>query len=189
MRRVLFILTLLCGVFALNAANPVKLKSGDKAVFQKEATAKVVIDDHKTVIDRRDQTADVYYGSQSAEEYEKFVNDLDRAHESFITYFNEKRKSGTKMTMAGPDTEAEYTLEVKVTLMNVGNAGGMVWGMNRKAGGAQIEGTMKLVDNATNETVCEFEFEKVKGLMAPVFRGRAISVYRYLADGLLKEVE
>ena len=68
-------------------------------------------------------------------------------------------------------------------------AGGMIWGMSRKAGGAQIEGTMQLVDNATGETKCEFEFAKVKGLLAPVFRARAISVYRYLADGLLKSVE
>ena len=72
-------------------------------------------------------------------------------------------------------------------MMNVGNAGGMIWGMSRKAGGAQIEGTMQLVDNATGET--KFEFAKVKGLLAPVFRARAISVYRYLADGLLKSVE
>ena len=48
---------------------------------------------------------------------------------------------------------------------------------------------MQLVDNATGETKCEFEFAKVKGLMAPVFRARVISVYRYLADGLLKAVE
>ena len=184
-----FILTLLCGVFALNAANPVKLKSGDKAVFQKEATAKVVIDDHKTVIDRRDQTADVYYGSQSAEEYEKFVNDLDRAHESFITYFNEKRKLKTKLTMTSANDNASYTLKIKVSSMNVGNAGSVVWGMSPKAGGALINGTMLLINNQNGETVCDFEFSGVKGLMAPVFRARAISVYRYLADGLLKTIE
>ena len=75
--------------------------------------------------------------------------------------------------------------------MNVGNAGGMVWGMSRKAGGALINGTMQLVDNQTGEVACEFEFAKVKvkGLLAPIFKARVISVYRYLADGLLEAVE
>ena len=157
----------------MQAGNPVKLVKGEKDVFFTEATVRVLIDDHKTLIDRRDQTADVYYGAKGEDEYAKFVDDLNRA-----------------LTVTSDSTaQAAYTLNVKVTLMNVGNAGGMIWGMSRKAGGAQIKGTMQLVDNATGETKCEFEFAKVKGLMAPVFRARAISVYRYLADGLLKSVE
>lgn len=172
------------------AGSPVKLVKGDKEVFFTEAAVQVVIDDHKTLIDRRNQTADVYYGEKGADEYAKFVDDLNRAHKSFITYFNEKKRE-VRLTMAdslGTDTAA-YTLRIKVSLMNVGNAGGMIWGMSRKAGGAQIEGTMQLLDNADGAVLCEFEFSKVKGLMAPVFRARAISVYRYLADGLLKAVE
>ena len=122
-------------------------------------------------------------------EYEKFVNDLDRAHKSFVTYFNEKKPGKVKFEMADSATTADYTLQITVTTMNVGNAGGFAWGLSRKAGGAQIEGTMQLVDNATGEVVCKFEFEKVKGLLAPVFKARAISVYRYLADELLKTVK
>jgi hypothetical protein len=45
---------------------------------------------------------------------------------------------------------------------------------------------MKLVKNDTQETVCEYEFAGVKGMLSPKFQLRAISVYRYLADGLLK---
>lgn len=182
-------MALLMGVVALQAGNPVKLVKGDKGVFLTEATVRVVIDDHKTLIDRRDQTADVYYGAKGADEYAKFVDDVDRAHESFVTYFNEKKRKALLTMTSDSAAQADYTLNVKVTLMNVGNAGGMIWGMSRKAGGAQIEGTMQLVDNATGDTKCVFEFAKVKGLMAPVFRARAISVYRYLADGLLKSVE
>lgn len=189
MKKLFLAMVLLIGVVALQAANPVKLVKGDKNIFLTEATVRVVIDDHKTLIDRRDQTADVYYGAKGEDEYAKFVDDLDRAHESFVTYFNEKKRMSL-LTMTSDSTiQAAYTLNVRVTLMNVGNAGGMIWGMNRKAGGAQIEGTMQLVDNATGEVSCEFEFSEVKGLMAPVFRARAISVYRYLADGLLKVVE
>lgn len=189
MKKVFLVMALLMGVVALQAGNPVKLVKGDKGVFLTEATVRVVIDDHKTLIDRRDQTADVYYGAKGADEYAKFVDDVDRAHESFVTYFNEKKRKALLTMTSDSAAQADYTLNVKVTLMNVGNAGGMIWGMSRKAGGAQIEGTMQLVDNATGETKCEFEFAEVKGLMAPVFRARVISVYRYLADGLLKAVE
>ena len=188
-KKIFVFLACLMGCVALSyAGNPVKLVKGDKEVFFTEATVNVVIDDHKTLIDRKDQTADVYYGAQSADEYAKFTDDLDRAHKSFITYFNEKKRKAL-VTMADSSATAAYTLRIKVEVMNVGNAGGMIWGMSRKAGGAQIEGTMQLVDNAADKVVCEFKFSEVKGLMAPVFRARAISVYRYLADGLLKAVE
>lgn len=85
--------------------------------------------------------------------------------------------------------DAEYTLKINVVSMNVGNAGGMVWGTSRKAGGALINGNMQLINNETDEVVCEFIFAGVKGLLSPVFKGRAISVYRYLADNLLKAVK
>ena len=64
--------------------------------------AHIVIDDHKTIIDGRNKPADVYYGEKG--EYEKFVADLERGHQSFITYFNEK-KGKIKMKIccfAGP---------------------------------------------------------------------------------------
>lgn len=189
MKKIVIALVLSLSVFTLYAANSVKLVKGDKSVFQQECFVNVIIDDHDTMIDGKGQTAEVYYGNQSRAEYEKFVADLDRGHESFITYFNEKRKLKTKLTMTSANDNASYTLKIKVSSMNVGNAGSVVWGMSPKAGGALINGTMLLINNQNGETVCDFEFSGVKGLMAPVFRARAISVYRYLADGLLKTIE
>ena len=189
LKLVLITAALLAGITTIHAAKRVKIINGDKSPFYKEVVANVVIDDHKTIIDGKGQTADVYYGEKSVGEYENFVDDVDRGHKSFITYFNEKRESKIKMCMAESADSAEYTLQIKVTSMNVGNAGGAFWGMSRKAGGALINGTMQLVDNSTSEVVCEFVFAEVKGLLSPVFRARAISVYRYLADELLKAVE
>lgn len=186
MKKILSFFAFVACVVASYAANPVKLTNGDKAIFSEAVIANVEIDDHKTIIDGKDQTADVYYGNQSQEEYDKFIEDVDRGHESFITYFNEKKGNKIKLKMAGADADATYTLKVNVTSMNVGNAGGVVWGLSRKAGGALINGTMQLVNNASGEVACEFEFEGVKGLMAPIFKARVISVYRYLADGLIK---
>lgn len=189
MKKAVTILCFLISFLTLNAANPVRLISGDRSVFQQDNVAFVIIDDHTTLIDGKDQTADIYYGNKSKEEYEKFKDDVDRGHASFITYFNEKRKENIKLTMSDIDENANYTLKINVTSMNVGNAGGIIWGLSRKAGGALINGTMQLIDKSTGEIVCEFKFEGVKGLMAPIFRARAISVYRYLADGLLKVVQ
>ncbi len=189
MKRFVLILSFLVGVLTLNGANPVKLVKGDKSVFYQESAAYVVIDDHTTLIDGKNEKADVYYGNKSQKAYEEFVDDVDRGHASFITYFNEKRANRIKMTMSDTDEDTNYTLTVKVISMNVGNAGGMVWGLSRKAGGALINGTMQLIDKSTQKVVCEFEFEKVKGLLSPDFRVRVISVYRYLADGLLKAVQ
>lgn len=183
-----FALAVVAGAFA---GNKVELKSGDKSIFAQAVDVNVVIDDHTTMIDRVDKTADVYYSEKSKEEYDKFVEDVDRGHESFITYFNEnkaKKAGNVKLSLSG-NAAADYVLNVKVDKMNVGNAGGVAWGMNRKAGGVQIEGSMQLVDNRTGNVVCEFTFKEVKGMMAPVFRARVISVYRYLADELLKAVK
>ncbi len=189
MKKVIMTLCLLMGVLVVQAAKPVTMVQGDPAVFMQEEVAYVVIDDHTTLIDGKNQTADVYYGNKSEEEYTKFKEDVDRGHESFITYFNEKRPSEIKMTLSGTDENAKYVLKVYVSSMNVGNAGGMAWGTGRKAGGALINGTMQLIEQETGNVLCEFKFEKVKGLLGPLFRARAISVYRYLADGLLETLK
>ena len=115
MKKAFFAWIMLLGAVTLKAANPVKLTNGDAAVFQEEAVAYVEIDDHKTVIDGKNQTADVYYGEKSAQDYENFVADLDRAHESFVAYFNEKRKTSVKLMMTGEKTDSvEYVLKVNV---------------------------------------------------------------------------
>lgn len=189
MRKIVTLFCILAGVLTVNAANPVRLIDGDVSIFQQDGIAFVVIDDHTTIIDGKDQTADVYYGNKSVSEYENFKADVDRGHASFITYYNEKRKISTKLIMSDTDENANYTLKVNVTSMNVGNAGGAFWGMSPKAGGALINGTMQLIDNSNGDVLCEFEFENVKGMLSPVFKARAISVYRYLADGLLKTVQ
>lgn len=192
MKKYLLLLVIaVAGMMSAAAGNKVELTQGDKSIFQRDVEVNVEIDDHTTIIDRYDKTADVYYTEKSQDEYDKFVDDCDRGHASFITYFNEnKAGKAPKVKLSFADNAAaNYVLKVKVDRMNVGNAAGVAFGMSRKAGGAQIEGTMTLVDNATGQAVCEFKFKEVKGLMAPVFRARVISVYRYLADELLKTVK
>lgn len=191
MKKIVTFFCVLAGILTANAAkpNPVRLIKGDPSIFKQEGIAYVVIDDHTTIIDGKDQPADVYYGNKSVSEYEGFKADVDRGHASFITYFNEKRKISTKLIMSDTDENANYTLKVNVTSMNVGNAGGAFLGMSPKSGGALINGTIQLIDNNDGEILCEFEFENIKGMTAPVFKARAISVYRYLADELLKTIQ
>jgi hypothetical protein len=183
-KRLTLAIVMMIGAMVTFASNPVRVKSGDNNALKAGITVKVEIDDHKTIIDGRGESADIYYGNQGDSSYEGFIADVDRGHASFITYFNEKRKSSVASRLSSQD--GDYTLYVKVESMNVGNAGGMVWGASKKAGGAVVNGTMKLVKNDTQEVLCEYEFDGVKGLMAPKFQNRIISAYRYLADGLLK---
>ncbi|MGM9805764.1 MAG: hypothetical protein ACI3Z7_04930 [Candidatus Aphodosoma sp.] len=183
MKKITITLVALIGTITMYAANPLKLTGGNTSVFRQEATANVIIDDHKATIDRTGKTADVYYGEQSDRKYAAFTSDLDRGHLSFRTYFNDKQPGTIKMKLAESRENTEYTLHITVRLINIGH-----FGVLPKNGGVAISGTMELVDNATGETVCTFEFENVKGFMAPKFRDRVISTYRYLADYLIKTI-
>lgn len=189
MKRITLFTILMVSVLAAFAGDKMKLTEGDKAIFKEECVANVVFDDYTTIIDGKEQTADVYYRAKSEEEYTNFVNALNMGHENFIKRFNDKKKKKIKLELADSAANAAYTLKVTITRMNVGNGSAVAWGWGAKAGGTQIEGTMQLVNNATGEAVCKFEFAEIKGLKAVVFRARAVSAYRYLADELIKAVK
>ena len=184
MKKIVLMATMLLSVLTLNAKkgnNPVVLKSGNVSVFQKEATANVVIDDHKVLIDGTGKTADVYYGEKNVAEYEKFISDIERGHESFITSFNEKKGSKIKFVLSGSDVDTQYTLKVDISVMNVGHAGG-IWAMKKKAGGVFINGAMKLIENATGKVICEFEFNNLQGRKGYTFQQRISNCYATLGE-------
>lgn len=186
MKKFIFASILALIALVANAGNPIKVISGDKTILKNAIAISVVFDDSNPIIDRTDgKTAKEFYDGNKHAEYSEFANDINRAHESFIAFYNEKKNKKTLSTVT-LDAGSPYTLKVKVDKMNIGNAGGIVWGMSAKAGGATLDGTMELVDNSNGETVCSFEFKGVKGMLSPAFLGRVVSVYRYLADGLIK---
>ncbi len=180
------LIAVLCAVSA--QAQTLTYTSGKSDIFKQEITFNVVFNDSNPIIDGKNQNAEEFYNARSVQEYINFVSDMEGAHPSFVTYYNEKRKGSIKSVIV-IDDDAPYTLNVNVTTINVGNGGGMVFAMNAKSGGAVIHGTMSLVDNSSGETVCEMQFSGVKGMLGPKFSLRAISVYRYLADALLKSIK
>ena len=183
--------TMLLSVLTLSAKksnNPVVLKSGDVSVFQKEATANVVIDDHKVLIDGTGKTADVYYGEKSVAEYEQFIANINRGHESFITSFNEKKRAKIKFVLSGSDVDTQYTLKVNLSLMNVGHAGG-IWSMKKKTGGVLINGTMGLIEKATGKVICEFEFGNLQGRKGYTFQQRISNCYAALGEFLSEAIQ
>lgn len=166
------------------AQSPVMhVKSGSLATFKEPVYINVMVDDYNPIIDGYEQKAEDYYKAKEKSAYTDFCADLMRAHKSFITYYNEKK--GALKSTVGTSSDYPYTLRINVTRMNVGNAGASIFGISHKTGGALIYGEMLLVENATNEVLCEIEFNGVRGARSPIFNGRAISVYRYLADTLL----
>lgn len=184
------IIMLVCALLSVNAfaQNPLMtVKSGSLDVFNESVNINVVIDDYDPIIDGRDKGAKEYYTEQGGSRYTDFCADLVRAHKSFVSYYNAE-KSGVKSTV-GTSDDAPYTLQIHVSLMNVGSGGASVFGLSHKSGGALINGDMKLVKNESGEVMCEIEFQGIKGVRCPTFNGRAISVYRYLADALLDIVQ
>ncbi len=175
-----------CEKFA-QAQEIMKIKSGDASIFHEEISFNVVINDADPIIDGKYQNAKDYYTSKSETEYSNFLRDLDRAHESFVTYYNEKK--GVIKSSIDNTPESLYTLTIDVTTMNVGNGGGFAYGLSKKSGGAVVYGTMIFTDNTSGNILCEFEFSGIKGLLSPKFNGRAISVYRYLADAFIKTIQ
>ena len=161
------ILLTACEKFA-QAQEIMKIKSGDASIFHEEMSFNVVINDADPIIDGKYQNAKDYYTSKSETEYSNFLRDLDRAHESFVTYYNEKK--GVIKSSIDNTPESLYTLTIDVTTMNVGNGGGFAY-------------------NTSGNILCEFEFSGIKGLLSPKFNGRAISVYRYLADAFIKTIQ
>lgn len=189
MKRILtIIIFILTATVAVQAKSKyIKINSGTTEAFRTEMVFNVVFNDTNPIIDRKEQYAKDYYTAKSEEDYAKFVADVERAQKSFITFYNENKKD-IKSSIDNNNTETPYTLKIEVTRMNVGNGGGIAIG-SAKAGGAVLHGNMVLIDNSTQTAVCEMEFSKIKGLLSPTFHGRVISVYRYLADELIKAVK
>lgn len=186
MKKLILALLLAVGVSTAASANMIVV-GGNKAIFNEQITFNVVVNDSNALIDGKNQYAKDYYTAKSPQEYDAFVQGLNRAHESFITYYNEKR--GSLKSQIVKDAACAYTLKINVTSINVGNGGGVAFAIYRKCGGAVVNGTMALVDNASGEIVCQLVFNDIKGLLCPKFVGRAISVYRYLADALIQTVQ
>lgn len=187
MRRMFVLLVSVLMSVCAFAQNPLMtVKSGSLDLFREPVNINVVIDDYDPIIDGRDKGAKEYYTEQGGSQYTDFCADLVRAHKSFISYYNAE-KCGVKSTV-GTSDDAPYTLQIHVSLMNVGSGGASIFGLSLKSGGALINGDMKLVKNDSDEVMCEIEFQGIKGVRCPTFNGRAISVYRYLAEALLEIV-
>lgn len=184
MKRLITLLICALSCTGAFAQNPLmEVKSGSLDIFKDSVSINVVIEDYNALIDGRNQYAKEYFTAQSQQTYLEFCDDLMRGHESFISYYNiEKGRLNSVMVKSN---DAPYTLQVDVSLMNVGNSARAIIGLSHKSGGAMIYGTMKLIDNASGEVKCEITFNGIKGMRSPIFRGRAISVYRYLADALI----
>lgn len=186
-RVIVFFVCTICSL-CIYAKNPfMTIKSGSLDIFNDSICVNVEINDYNPIIDGENQYAEDYYTAQGQNKYFAFCDDLKRAHESFISYYNIEK--GKLKSIVGKSNEYPYTLQIDVTLMNVGNAGASLIGLSHKSGGALINGTMTLIDNSTKLILCEIEFQGIKGMRAPVFSGRAISVYRYLADAFLETIK
>lgn len=186
MRKLILILVCVASCVCSFARNPVRVTGGSLDIFMEPVSVNVEINESEALIAGLSQSFIDYLVERSEGADERFYDDLNRAHDSFISYYNEKK--GDIASTVVMSEECAYTLYVYVTKVNVGNSAPNIDNINYKAGGVHISGNMLLVDNATKEVICEMSFKRVKGVRSPVFRASAISMYSYLADGLLRNI-
>lgn len=186
MRKLILIFGCIASCVCSFARNPVRVDGGSLDIFTEPISINVEINESEALIAGLSQSFIDYLVERSEGADDRVDDDLNRAHDSFISYYNEKK--GDIASTVVMSEECAYTLYVYVTKVNVGNSSPNLDNINYKAGGAHISGNMLLVDNAAKKVICEMSFKRVKGVRSPVFSARAISMYRYLADGLLRNI-
>jgi len=180
-KALLISLVCLFCVVTLFAAKPVTVKSGDASVIKKPSIALLEISFTETIV-----------GEESMEEYqqrrgEDFQRDWPEAvastHLSFIKFFNQKNKNRLQLTTEAKD--ASYKFVVNVKYLNMGDSFNLfIPYSSRKAGGMLMNGTIDIIDMATNQVVCTLNMDGVKGIGTLKTKDRLQSMFNFLADNI-----
>lgn len=144
MKKILTLSALLLASVTLFAAKPLKLSAGSLDVLKENVTATVTIDlSQATFEDKQD------FKTWCEDDYDtrvKIIND------SFFEYFN-KYSKGMKLVKDDAPFQLEFTIKRFERKM----------GMNFGQFSMKIDGTIKIVDKASGETVCQLDVDGIKG--------------------------
>ncbi len=183
-----FILVLAALLSTLNLlAGGVSVKSGDVSVLKTPAKAKVVFNYKNTYVGEdgaKTQTLNQYLRSRGSD----FVRDWPEDHAKAEKYFNirlgKKNKKG--LTAAEAGEKAKYIMEVKVEVLDMGNAAGAFVGFGAKAGGVIMWGTVTIKDARSKRTLLTLDIDGVKGKANPSESMRLGLCYMDLAGRIAK---
>lgn len=88
-----------------------------------------------------------------------FNKEIADAIDAFISKWNSKMKG-----IRAKRNNADITMNLFITNMDLGSNAAAVWGMRTIDGGASMSGYMELIDNRSNEVLSIVEINDIKGL-------------------------
>lgn len=88
-----------------------------------------------------------------------FNKEIEAAIDAFILKWNSKMKG-----IRGKKNDADMTMNLYITEMDLGSNSAGIWGIRTIDGGASMSGYVELVDNKTNEVLSIVRITNIKGL-------------------------
>ena len=171
----------------LFAGGDVTVVSGDASILKSGETARVIFNYDKTYVGEdgaKTQTLKQYLKSRGADYVRDWPEDHKKAEEWFVTRFNKKNKRG--LTLQEGSSGAKYVFEVKVEVLDMGNAAGAFVGFGAKAGGVIAWGEILVKDAKGKKVLLKLKFNEIKGKASPSETMRLGLCYMDLATRIAK---
>ncbi len=88
-----------------------------------------------------------------------FNKEIEEAVEAFISKWNKKMKG-----IRAKKDNADMTMNLFITEMDLGSSAAAIWGMRTIDGGASMSGYLELIDNKSKEVLSILRINDIKGL-------------------------
>lgn len=160
------------------AVDGIEILSGDTYFLTKSDEAVVVFDYDKTVVEGKPLME--YLKGQGSDWVEEWPENQEFISGKFVEYFNDKSKG---MTLVEKE-KAPYKLVIHVDKMDFGSVAGNPF--NMYSGGAEISGTVEVVDASSGKKCLSMDFTDIQGVRQMSATWRLEFAFIELAKRLLK---
>lgn len=160
------------------AVDGIEILSGDTYFLSKSDGAVVVFDYDKTVVEGKPLME--YLKGQGSDWVEEWPENQEFISGKFVEYFNDKSKG---MTLVEKE-KAPYKLVIHVDKMDFGSVAGNPF--NMYSGGAEISGTVEVVDASSGKKCLSMDFTDIQGVRQMSATWRLEFAFIELAKRLLK---
>ena len=156
----------------------IEILSGDTYFLTKSAEAELVFDYDNTVVEGKPLME--YLNGQGSDWLEDWPENQEFISGKFLEFFNDKSKG---MTLVDHE-EAPYRLVIHVDEMDFGSVAGNPF--NPYSGGAEVSGTVELVDASNGKTRLSMDFTDIQGVRQMSSTWRLEYAFIELAKRLVK---
>lgn len=160
------------------AVDGIEILSGDTYYLAKSEEAEVVFDYGKTVVEGKPLME--YLKGQGSDWVEEWPENQEFISGKFVEYFNDKSKGMTLVEKG----KAPYKLVIHVDKMDFGSVAGNPF--NMYSGGAEISGTVEVVDASSGKKCLSMDFTDIQGVRQMSATWRLEFAFIELAKRLLK---